>query len=66
MNKETDEDKAFEAALKGKMGWKCPCSLEITDNESGLLDLSCLRCGKSFKSNKDRKYCMDCSKKSKL
>jgi hypothetical protein len=27
MSKELDEDKAFEAALKGKMGWKCPCSL---------------------------------------
>jgi hypothetical protein len=29
--KEVDEDKAFEQALKGKMGWKCSCALEVVD-----------------------------------
>ena len=29
MVKEFDEDKAFEQKLKGKMGWKCSCSLDI-------------------------------------
>ncbi|WP_409199697.1 hypothetical protein [Methanobrevibacter sp. DSM 116169] len=62
MSKEIDEDKAFEAALKGKMGWKCPCALDIMDEKSKLLDLSCKKCGKSFKSNKEKDYCMDCSK----
>ena len=32
--KEIDEDKAFEQALKGKMGWKCSCSLDIVDKKS--------------------------------
>ncbi len=27
MVKDVDEDKAFEQELKGKMGWKCSCSL---------------------------------------
>ena len=62
MTKEIDEDKAFEAALKGKMGWKCPCSLEIMDKKSALIDLSCKKCGKTFKSNEKKDYCMDCSK----
>ena len=31
MKKKLDEDKAFEQKLKGKMGWKCSCSLEIVD-----------------------------------
>jgi hypothetical protein len=27
--KEVDEDKAFEQALKGKMGWKCSCAWKL-------------------------------------
>lgn len=34
MVKEFDEDKAFEQKLKGKMGWKCSCSLDIIDKKN--------------------------------
>ncbi|MDL2271159.1 hypothetical protein LJC03_05075 [Methanobrevibacter sp. OttesenSCG-928-I08] len=61
VNREIDEDKAFEAALKGKMGWKCPCSLDIMDNKTTLVEKTCKKCGKRFKTNKDKDYCMDCS-----
>lgn len=63
MAKEIDEDKAFEAALRGKMGWKCPCALEIVDKESALIQITCKDCGKTFKSNVEKDYCMDCAKK---
>ncbi|MCL2687599.1 MAG: hypothetical protein FWE58_03595 [Methanobrevibacter sp.] len=66
MSKEIDEDKAFEAALKGKMGWKCSCSLDIVDKESSLVELACKNCGKTFKSNVKKDYCMDCSRKVKV
>jgi len=63
MSKEIDEDKAFEAALKGKMGWKCPCALDIVDKKSALTELVCKDCGKIFKSNVEKDFCFNCSKK---
>jgi hypothetical protein len=63
MVKEIDEDKAFEQKLKGKMGWKCSCSLDIVDKESSLKQVVCKGCGKSFKTNKDAEYCFACDKK---
>ena len=62
MPKEIDEDKAFEQALKGKMGWKCSCALEIVDKKSALQSVTCKKCGKSFKTNKDTELCFDCKK----
>lgn len=62
MPKEIDEDKAFEQALKGKMGWKCSCSLEIVDKKSSLQSVTCKNCGKVFKTNKDTEMCFDCEK----
>jgi hypothetical protein len=63
MSKEIDEDKAFEAQLKGKFGWKCSCSLDIVDKESSLRQVRCKMCGKVFKTNRDAEYCFDCEKK---
>jgi hypothetical protein len=63
--KEMDEDKAFEQALKGKMGWKCSCSLDIVDKKSSLKEVVCKNCGKTFKTNKDTKLCFDCEKNHK-
>jgi len=60
--KEDNTDKAFEAALKGNMGWKCSCSLDIVDKKSSLIDLHCKECGKTFKSNVEKDYCFDCEK----
>jgi len=60
--KENNTDKAFEAALKGNMGWKCACSLDIVDKKSSLIDLHCKKCGTSFKSNVEKDYCFDCEK----
>lgn len=60
--KEIDEDKAFEQALKGNMGWKCSCSLEIVDKESSLQSVTCKNCGKTFKTNKKTDLCFDCEK----
>lgn len=60
--KELDE-KAFEQALKGKMGWKCSCSLEIIDKESTLKTVQCKNCGKTFKANQNAELCFDCEKK---
>lgn len=63
--KELDEDKAFEQALKGKMGWKCSCSLEIVDKKSTLRSVSCKNCGKIFKTNRDTDLCFECEKTSR-
>ncbi|PKL66577.1 MAG: hypothetical protein CVV28_09235 [Methanobacteriales archaeon HGW-Methanobacteriales-1] len=63
MVKQTDEDKAFEQELKGKMGWKCSCSLDIVEKESNLREIVCKGCGKVFKTNSDSEYCFDCEKK---
>ncbi len=59
----TEEDKAFEQKLKGKMGWKCSCSLDIVDKTCSLKQISCKGCGKTFKTNRDTEYCFDCEKK---
>lgn len=55
-------DKEFEAQLKGKMGWKCACSLEIVDKKSTLRSVTCKKCGKTFKTNRDTEFCFKCSK----
>jgi len=65
MSKLSDEDKAFEQKLKGKMGWKCSCSLDIVDQGSSLKQVVCKGCGKSFKTNKNTEYCFDCEKNKK-
>ncbi|HEY0196593.1 MAG TPA: hypothetical protein VGC02_03365 [Methanobacterium sp.] len=62
MTKEIDEDKAFEQELKGRMGWKCPCSLDIVDKKSSLVEVTCKNCGMTFKTNKDTDLCFDCEK----
>lgn len=62
MVKERDEDKAFEQELKGRMGWKCPCSLEIVDKKSSLREVVCKGCGKTFKTNRTIDLCFDCEK----
>lgn len=60
--KEINEDKAFEQALKGKMGWKCSCSLEIVDKESSLREVACKKCGKIFKTDRDTELCFKCER----
>ena len=62
MKRELDEDKAFEQKLKGKMGWKCSCSLEIVDKKCSLKKVVCKGCDKVFKTNRDAEYCFDCEK----
>ncbi|MBI5679709.1 MAG: hypothetical protein HZC47_02285 [Methanobacterium sp.] len=63
MNKDDEIDKEFEAQLKGKMGWKCSCSLDIIDKESSLKSVTCKKCGKTFKTNRNTEYCFKCEKK---
>jgi len=63
MAKNDDIDKEFEAMLKGKMGWKCSCSLDIIDKKSKLESVTCKRCGKVFKTNRNTEYCFKCDKK---
>jgi Zn finger protein HypA/HybF involved in hydrogenase expression len=65
MPKDNDVDPEFEAMLKGKMGWKCDCSLEIVDKKSSLHEVLCKTCGKLFKTNSDTSLCFDCRKKRK-
>ncbi len=62
MTREIDEDKAFEQELKGRMGWKCACSLDIIDKKSSLHEVTCKNCGKTFKTNKYTDVCFDCEK----
>jgi hypothetical protein len=66
MVKEGDEDKAFEQKLKGKMGWKCSCSLDIVDKECSLKQVVCKSCGKVFKTNRDVDIALIARKKDKL
>jgi Zn finger protein HypA/HybF involved in hydrogenase expression len=63
MAKDDKIDKEFEAMLKGKMGWKCSCSLDIVDKESMLESVTCKGCGKVFKTNRNTDYCFRCDKK---
>ncbi|MGZ7048032.1 MAG: hypothetical protein ACXVHU_06250 [Methanobacterium sp.] len=63
MVEEDKIDKEFEAQLKGKMGWKCSCSLDIVDKESALKSVICKGCGKVFKTNRNTEYCFKCDKK---
>jgi len=60
--KQIDEDKAFEQALKGKMGWKCSCSLDIVDKKSSLRDVTCKKCGRTFKTDRDTDMCFRCER----
>ncbi|MBM4241765.1 MAG: hypothetical protein FJ150_08920 [Euryarchaeota archaeon] len=62
MAREIDEDKAFEAKLRGSFGWKCSCSLDIVDKESSLREVICKGCGKVFMTNRDTEYCFKCRK----
>ncbi len=62
MSKECGMDKEFEVQLKGKMGWKCSCSLDIIDKESTLKQVKCKKCGKTFKTNRKTNYCFECEK----
>ncbi|NYT18107.1 MAG: hypothetical protein GKB98_00700 [Methanobacteriales archaeon] len=62
MPEEDFDEKAFEQALKGKMGWKCSCSLDIVDKKSELKEVTCKGCGKIFKTNRDTEYCFRCGK----
>ena len=55
-------DKEFEAQLKGKMGWKCSCSLDIVDKESTLKTVTCKKCGKVIKTNRNTEYCFKCER----
>ncbi|MGZ7160102.1 MAG: hypothetical protein ACXVHR_06495 [Methanobacterium sp.] len=63
MVEEDKIDKEFEAQLKGKMGWKCSCSLDIVDKKSALKSVICKGCGKVFKTNRNTEYCFKCDKK---
>ena len=63
MANNADIDKEFEAQLKGKMGWKCSCSLDIIDKESSLRSVTCKKCGKTFKTNRNTEFCFKCGKK---
>lgn len=63
MAKDADIDKEFEAQLKGKMGWKCACSLDIIDKKPSLKSVKCKKCGKTFKTNRDTEFCFKCEKK---
>jgi len=63
MVRDTEIDKEFEAQLKGKMGWKCSCSLDIVDKESTLKSVICKKCGKVFKTNRDTNFCFKCENK---
>ena len=62
MTDNSNIDKEFEAQLKGKMGWKCACSQDIVDNESSLRSVTCKKCGKTFKTNRDTEFCFKCAK----
>jgi hypothetical protein len=63
MVKDLDEDKAFEQKLKGKMGWKCSCSLDIVDKKSSFKEIVCKGCGKVFKTDRGVEYCFSCAKR---
>ena len=63
MADDSNIDKEFEAQLKGKMGWKCACSLDIVDKKSSLKQVTCKKCGKTFKTDRDTELCFKCEKK---
>ena len=65
MVKEADIDKEFEAQLKGKMGWKCSCSLDIIDKKASLKTVTCKKCGKVFKTDRETDMCWNCEKQAK-
>lgn len=62
--KEKNLDK--EQKLKGKIDWKCSCSLymvdkKLVDKKSPLRQIICKGCGTMFNANKNSNYCLECN-----
>ena len=71
-----DEEKALESKYaeeslerkaKATVQWNYNCSIRMFKNlvkrESSIKQITCKKCGKTFKTNKNKKLCFSCEKK---
>lgn len=60
-----EKDKGFESKIKGMYsGIGCACQSGVLEKKkTSLKEVVCKKCGETFKTNKDTKYCFKCRKK---
>jgi len=61
----TSEEKGFDAKIKSMYsGGGCSCMLgTVEKKESSLRKVTCKKCGKTFKTDRDTDMCFNCEKK---
>ena len=64
MKKHAEE--AFDRKSKPRIPWNYNCSVKImkfqVKKEPLIKQVTCQKCGKTYKTNRDRKLCFDCEK----
>jgi len=62
-----DAEKALERKIKATVQWNYSCSIRMAKKfikkESKLKQVTCEKCGKIYKTNRDKKFCFDCERK---
>jgi hypothetical protein len=62
-----DAEKALDRKIKATVQWNYNCSIRVAKRcfkkESTLKQITCEKCKKIFKTNRDTQFCFDCAKK---
>lgn len=65
-----DAEKALDRKAKATVQWNYNCSVRMIKKwikkESTLKHVTCEKCGKIYKTNRDKKLCFDCEKKNNI
>ena len=60
------EEEVLDRKSKPRIPWNYNCSVKImkfqVKKEPLIKQVTCQKCGKTYKTNKDRKLCFDCEK----
>ena len=60
-----NDEKGFEAKIKSMSSGGCSCMTGIIENKkSSLKTVTCKKCGKTFKTDRDTDMCWKCEKNS--
>ena len=62
-----NEEEALNRKAKAGLQWCYTCTIKLFNNfvkrESTIKQVTCLKCGKVFKTNRNTKLCFKCEKK---
>jgi hypothetical protein len=62
-----DAEEALDRKAKATVQWNYNCSIrffkKMVKKESLIKQVTCEKCGKTFKTNKDKKLCFRCERK---